>query len=330
MIPPVIAITMGDPAGIGPEITLKALRDFVRRTRCLPLLVGDPAVFRRAARLVEGALPVRSIHTPEEAEYGDALDVLVTPIPAPTNAPWGAIDTASASAMLAPLDMACDLALAGRIRGLVSAPLNKEAFALLDHSFGDELEYMAERTHCQNPYTVGIMSGVWVTAVAEHVPFRAIADLITQANVLRYIRGLSESMQRAGQQRPRIAVAALNAHGGEGGSLGSEEITEIGPAIQAARAEGIDAIGPIPADTVFARALSGEFAGVVSMYHDQANIARKLQPMAKRVTQFEGLPVPCTTTAHGVAYDIAGRGVADPSGMQAAIDHLIWLTGRRR
>ncbi|HHX64076.1 MAG TPA: 4-hydroxythreonine-4-phosphate dehydrogenase, partial [Chloroflexi bacterium] len=174
-------------------------------------------------------------------------------------------------------------------------------------------------------FILGIMRGVWVTAVAEHVPFRAIADLITTASVLRYIDGLYDVMRRAGYEAPRIAVAALNAHGGEGGALGMEEITEIGPAVESACAKGIDVTGPVPADTVFGRALGGEFDGVVAMYHDQANIARKLQPMAERVTLFEGLPVPCSTTAHGVAYDIAGQGIADEGGMQAALEHVVQL-----
>jgi 4-hydroxythreonine-4-phosphate dehydrogenase len=327
MTQPIIAITMGDPAGVGAEIALKALGDAALRARCHPLLLGDPAIWARAARLAPGAPALRPIAAPEEAAYGAALDVLPAAVAAPADPPWGAISVATARAMLAPLDLACDLALAGRIQGIVSAPLNKEAFALLGHPFGDELEYMAARTNCPQAFILGIMRGVWVTAVAEHVPFRAIADLITRENVLAYIRGLHDMMQSAGHANPRIAVAALNVHGGEGGSIGTEEITEIAPAIAAARAQGIDALGPIPADTVFARALGGEFTGVVGMYHDQANIARKLQPMAERVTLFAGLPVPCSTTAHGVAYDIAGRGVADAGGMRAALEHVIALAG---
>jgi 4-hydroxythreonine-4-phosphate dehydrogenase len=318
---------MGDPAGIGAEIVLKALGNPNLRARCRPVLLGDPGIFQRAARLLKAAPALRPIATPDDIGSGDALDILLTPVAASANAPWGAISAETARAMLTPLDMACDLALAGDIHGIVSAPLNKEAFSLLGYSHDDELEYMAERTRSPEAFILGIMRNVWVTAVAEHVPFRDIADLITTRNVLRYIRGLHKVMQRAGLVAPRIAVAALNVHGGEGGALGMEEITQIAPAIAAARAEGIDAIGPIPADAVFGRALGGEFAGVVAMYHDQANIARKLQPMAERVTLFEGLPVPCSTTAHGVAYDIAGRGVADAGGLQAALEHVIRLAG---
>lgn len=327
---PIIAITMGDPAGIGAEIALKALGDAALRARCRPLLLGDLAIWRRAARLLERPPALHPVAAPEDAQFGPALEVLPTPVPVPDDPPWGAISVATAQAMLAPLDLACDLALSGRIQGIVSAPLNKEAFALLGHPFGDELAYMAARTGSPKAFILGIMRGVWVTAVAEHVPFRAIADLITRENVLAYIQGLHGVMRRAGLAKPRIAVAALNVHAGEGGAIGTEELTQIGPAITAARAQGVDAIGPIPADTVFARALAGEFSGVVAMYHDQANIARKLQPMAERVTLFEGLPVPCSTTAHGVAYDIAGQGIANADGMRAALQHLIPLAGGKR
>jgi 4-hydroxy-L-threonine phosphate dehydrogenase PdxA len=328
MAMPIIAVTMGDPAGVGPEIVLKALRSPDQRARGRFVLIGDPHVFERAAHLIENAPRLRTVATLDEAEYGDTLEVLQAPTAAPPNYAWGGIDVHTAQAMLAPLDMACDLALTGRIQAFCSAPLNKEAFPLLGYEHNDELQYMAERTGCPDAFILGIMRGVWVTTVAEHVPFRAIADLITKENVLRYIRGLHAVMERAGHTNPHVAVAALNVHGGEGGALGQEEITEIGPAIEAAREQGIDAVGPIPADTVFARALSGEFPGVVGMYHDQANIARKLQPMAERVTVYEGLPVPCTTTAHGVAYDIAGKGTADAGGLEAALEQAVRLVGK--
>jgi len=331
---PIIALTMGDPAGVGPEIIIKALMDPAQRARCRPLIIGDPAVMARAATLVPGAPELRTIAHIDEARYGDAIDVLPTPMPAPPVVFWGAISLETSRAMLAPLDLACDLAQAGAIQGIVSGPLNKEAFHLCGHAHRDEVEYMAERTGSPDAYILGLMRGVWVTAVAEHVPFREIADLITRENVLRFVTKLDSVMRRAGVTAPdggapRVAVAALNAHGGEGGALGTEELTDIGPAVEDARARGIAASGPIPADTVFGRALAGEFEGVVAMFHDQANIARKLQPMSERVTLFEGLPVPGGTTAHGVAYDIAGQGVADPGSLIAALDGVIRLAGTR-
>ncbi|MFO7696108.1 MAG: 4-hydroxythreonine-4-phosphate dehydrogenase PdxA [Anaerolineae bacterium] len=328
---PIIALTMGDPAGVGPEIILKSLSDSALRSRCRPLIIGDPAVMARAAALVPGAPPLRTIVDISEAAYGPAVDVLPTMVPAPPVVFWGAISEATAKAMLAPLDLACDLALAGAIQGIVFGPLNKEAFHLCGYAHRDEVDYMGERTGCPDAYILGLMRGVWVTAVAEHVPFREIADLITRDNVLRYVVGLDAMMRRAGVKAPddgapRIAVAALNVHAGEGGALGTEEITDIRPAVDDACEQGVAASGPYPADTVFSRALGGEFEGVVAMFHDQANIARKLQPMSERVTLFEGLPVPGGTTAHGVAYDIAGRGVADPGSLIAALDGMIRLS----
>jgi 4-hydroxythreonine-4-phosphate dehydrogenase len=218
------------------------------------------------------------------------------------------------------------LASEGGIDGLVTAPMNKEGFRLAGYDYADELAYLADLTGAAGTTIMGVMRGLWVDTVAEHVPFRAIADLITSKSVAWHLGQLHTMAARATSLlRPRLAVAALNVHGGEGGLVGREEIDEIAPAIAEARAGGIDAVGPIPADTVFPRALAGEFAGVLAMYHDQANIARKLQPMGERATIFSGLPIPVGTTAHGTAYDIAGRGLADAGSLRCALDTVIAL-----
>ncbi|MGI6368475.1 MAG: PdxA family dehydrogenase [Anaerolineae bacterium] len=327
---PRIALTMGDPAGIAPEIILRALSDPCLRGRCQPLILGDPAVMARAAALVPGAPVLRTVAQVDEPLAGGEIGVLPTCPAAPEEIPSAAINIDTARAMLAPLERACDLIEHGSIEGLVSGPLNKEAFSLCGLACSDELEFMAERLGCQGAYILGLMRGVWVASIAEHVRFRAIADLVTKENILRAISSLESLMRRAGVQdpkgdRPRIAVSALNPHAGEGGTLGTEEVTEIRPAVLEAQARGLAASGPYPADTVFARALEGQFEGVIAMFHDQANIARKLQPMSERVTLFEGLPVPVGTTAHGVAYDIAGRGIADPGSLTLALDWVIRL-----
>jgi 4-hydroxythreonine-4-phosphate dehydrogenase len=173
---------------------------------------------------------------------------------------------------------------------------------------------------------MGVMAGrIWTVSITEHIPFREVADAVTRARVRWYIIEMSDVLRRASVAAPRIAVAALNVHGGEGGLFGDEEIEEIGPAIADARGRGVDAHGPVPADTVFVRALDGEFDGVVCMYHDQANIARKLQPMESRCTLYMGLSVPCGTTTHGTAFDKAGRGIADPGSLRAALRYTVML-----
>jgi 4-hydroxythreonine-4-phosphate dehydrogenase len=223
------------------------------------------------------------------------------------------------------LRTAFELAMGGRVQGIISAPLNKEAFHRAGYPHRDELSYAAELTHSPETCIMGVMRSIWTVAVTEHVPFREILNAIRKERVLWHILKMNDVLLCTGLARPRVAVAALNVHGGEGGLFGREEIDEIAPAIQAARERGIDVQGPVPADAVFVRALAGLSDGVVCMYHDQANIARKLQPRSESATVFAGLPVPCGTTAHGTAFDIAGRGVADPGSMQAALRYTAQL-----
>ena len=161
--------------------------------------------------------------------------------------------------------------------------------------------------------------------VTEHIPFRDILSFIKKDRILWYIHKMQNLLKQVGISEPSIAVAALNVHAGEGGLFGNEEIDEISPAIQEAREEGLDVEGPVPADMVFVRALEGDFHGVVFMHHDQANIARKLQPKDKGCTIFMGLPTPCGTTAHGTAFDIAGKGIADPGSLLSALEYTVQL-----
>jgi 4-hydroxy-L-threonine phosphate dehydrogenase PdxA len=324
---PIIAITMGDAAGIGPEVTAKSLQGADLYRRCRPFVVADPAVMSVAVTLAGLPMAVREVASPEEAEFRPGLlDVVRPPELERLTVAHGHLSAAAGRGAALCIREAFRLAAAGRVQGVVSAPMNKEAFHLAGYDYPDEMAYMTDLTASPDTYTLGVMGRVWTTRLAEHVPFRAIADLITRDSVLRHTRQLHAALRKVGQGAPRIAVAALNVHGGEGGLFGREEIEQIAPGVAAARAEGIDASGPLPADSVFARALAGEFDGVVGMYHDQVNIPSKLQPMGERATVFMGLPVPCGTTAHGSAFDIAGRGIADPSGLHAALDCTIRLS----
>lgn len=166
---------------------------------------------------------------------------------------------------------------------------------------------------------------MWTVTVTEHIPFKEIAAHIQKERILDRTRKLYDVLVRVGFAEPRIAVAALNPHAGEGGLFGTDEIDEIAPAVRAAQQDDINAVGPVPADAVFVRTQAGEFDGVVCMYHDQANIARKLQPSRAGATLFMGLPVVCGTTAHGTAFDIAGRGIADAGSMRDALEYVIRL-----
>ena len=323
---PIIAITMGDPAGIGPELAIKVLTQAVTYEQCRPVVIGDVAVLKAAIDLVDVNWTIQPITDLGVAEFRPGQIDLFTPdglTVGPVSV--GQVDAAMGRAAAVCLSTAYELAMAGQVQGVVSAPLNKEAFHLAGYDYFDEVAYLADITGSAEPFILGVMEPLWVVTVTEHVPFRDIADLLTEDRVLRHIHHMQTVLTGIGRSEPRIGVAALNPHGGEGGLFGREEIDVIRPAIMEAQEEGIDAVGPIPADAIFVSGLAGAYDGVVCMYHDQANIARKLQPMEQRVTLFMGLPVVCGTTAHGTAFDIAGQGIADPGSLASALRYAAML-----
>jgi 4-hydroxythreonine-4-phosphate dehydrogenase len=313
---------MGDPAGIGPEIVAKMLAEESVSAVCRPLVVGDLQVMKDANHLVRSPLTFRQVEGIAQVDAAwPEIDLLVPAGVDVCRVAWGRVDAAMGKAAALCLREAAKLAVGGGVRGVVSAPINKEAFHLAGYAYRDELTFLADLTDSRAPFIMGIANEVWTVAVTEHVPFREIADAVTRDRVLTRIKQLDATLRRAAKERPRIGVAALNVHGGEGGLFGREEIDEIAPAIFEARQAAIAVEGPIPADAIFPRAFAGEFDGVVCMYHDQANIARKLQPFDMGATMFMGLPFACGTTAHGTAFDRAGQGVANARGLETA---LLW------
>lgn len=323
---PIIAITMGDPAGIGPELIVKLLSEKAAYESCRPFVVGDPGAMREIARLVGAELRFRTVAAPSQARFAPPdVDVVRPEGLRIDQVPWGKVDPSMGRAAALCLQEAFGLALDKRVHGVVSAPLNKEALHLAGFRYLDELAFLADFTDSPGAFIMGVMDSVWTVAVAGHVPFRKIGDCITKDRILWHIEKMHHTLERTGLADPRIAVAALNVHAGDGGLLGREEIDEIEPAVKESRERGINVQGPIPADAVFVRALDGDFDAVVCMYHDQANIARKLRPRENGATLFIGLPVVCGTTAHGTAFDKAGRGIADPGGLKAALRYTVML-----
>lgn len=327
---PVIAITMGDPAGIGPELVAKVLDTVSVYERCAPVVIGHPSVLEDASAILGSTLQWRGISDLGEARFAaGAVDVLCPLDLEVTRVPVGKVDADMGEAAAQCLATAYKMAMVGAIDGVVSAPMNKESFHQAGYHYYDELSWLAVITHSADPFLVGAMDSLWTVTVTEHIPFRDIAGLIQRERILDRTRKLYNVLIGMGIDEPRIAVAALNPHAGEGGLFGREEIDEIGPAVRAAQQDDIRAVGPVPADTVFVRAQAGEFDGVVCMYHDQANIARKLRPSRSGATLLMGLPVVCGTTAHGTAFDIAGQGMADAGSMREALDYTIRLAERR-
>ena len=328
---PIIAISMGDPAGVGPELVVKALERRAVKPVCRPLVVADPAVMAGAAGLLGSGLRFRTIPEASQARFEPTeMDVICPPGLVVGPVTFARVDAAMGEAAARCLRHAFELAIAGQVEGVVAAPMNKQAFHLAGYHYLDELAYLADFTHCRDTYTMGVMGSLWTVPVTQHVAFEDVPALITKERVLLHIVRLHRVLLAVMGREPALAVAALNPHGGEGGLFGRQEIDAIAPAVQAAREQGVDARGPFPADTIFVRALAGEFHGVVCMYHDQANIARKLHGMLTGATLYMGLPVPAATTSHGTAFDKAGKGIADPSSLEAALRYVALLAGAER
>ena len=328
MSKPIIAITMGDPNGIGPELVIKVLSDEEVYGYCRPFLVADPNAIRETAQSMSREINIRSINDVSEAEFSfSTFDILCPEGLQVPKIQWGTVDPAMGKAAAVCIEKAFSLAMENKVHGVISTTLNKEAFHNAGYNYLDELEYMAEITHSKDTTIMGVMDQFWTIPVTEHLPFREIADMITKDRVSKCIELLNDALKKVGKPKPRLAVAALNVHGGEGGLFGNEEIEEISPAIETARGKGILADGPFPADTVFVTVLNKKYDGVVCMYHDQANIPRKLLATRTGATLFMGLPVPCATTAHGTAFDIAGKGVADPGSLANGLKYTAMLAG---
>ncbi|MGD9772601.1 4-hydroxythreonine-4-phosphate dehydrogenase PdxA [Diaphorobacter sp.] len=335
--PLALAITQGDPAGIGPEIVAKAFRDAPHDMRgCF--VVGDVATLRRAASCVERpgqpSLPVARLDSLADLAHVPlrCLPVWQLPELAGEPVPWGRVSAEAGRAAAACVVWAARAALRGKVAGLVTAPLHKEALAAAGVAFPGHTELLqAEAAHhagvplAQMPVRMMLASDELRTVlVSIHVALRDAIAAVTQDNVLQTLHITQVALSRSLGRPPRIAVAGLNPHAGEGGLFGREEIEAIAPAIAQARAQGIDAHGPYAPDTIFMRARNtpqraGEFDVVVAMYHDQGLIPVKYLGVDKGVNVTLGLPLVRTSPDHGTAFDIAGRGVADAASLIEAV-----------
>ncbi len=318
---------MGDPSGIGPEITLKVLLKKETYERCRPFVIGDPKVLREASKIVGGKLEIKAIQDISEARFlFSSVEVLCPEQVEVREIEWGKLSPANGRTAALCLEKAFRMALEREVDGVISAPINKEAFHRAGYSHIDELEFLGEISRSSDPFVVGVMDALWTVSVTSHIPFRDIVSKIKKDRILKFILLMNQILRKVGIVDPKIAVAALNVHGGEGGLIGREEIEEIKPAIEEAERLNIKVQGPFPADTIFVRAVREGFNAVVGMYHDQVNIARKLGTTRKGTTLYMGLPVICGTTAHGTALDIAGKGIADPGSLEDALKFVVRLS----
>jgi 4-hydroxythreonine-4-phosphate dehydrogenase len=307
-----IALVQGDATGIGPELLVKLLDDDALRARAKILIISDERVFRAGCQ-VTGLNPVvKSISDIADLDPGDgAPNLLDVPALDPREVPMAKVSVAAGSAVLQWFGMALDLARAGKVDGVCFMPFNKEAMHRAGLGAEDELQWAKKRLGFQGRASeYNVIDGMWNARVTSHVPLRQVADLLTVDRIVEAIALADVTLKDAGFEQPRIAVAALNPHAGDGGQIGREEIEIIAPAVSRARESGIRVDGPFPSDTLYIKVRDKQFDCAVSMYHDQGQIAIKLLGFHMGVTVLGGLPFPVTTPAHGTAYDIAGSNTA--------------------
>lgn len=325
---PILAITVGEPAGIGPEIILKALKHADVYDRCRPLVVGDRRMLERAVPWVgaEG-LTFETVETPSEGSYrAGIVTVLDLKDADPADVPIGIETAGGGAAAVSAVFAACDLAMAGDVAAVVTAPLNKAAMHMAGFKYPGHTELLAERTGAGKITMLLTGPNLRVVHVSMHVGLEEAIRRVTTERVLETIRLAAEACRQLGIASPRIAVAGLNPHAGEGGLFGRQEIEQVAPAIEMARAEGLDVSDPQPPDTVFLRATKGTYDIVVAMYHDQGHIPMKLLAFDSGVNVSIGLPIIRTSVDHGTAFDIAGTGIAREESLIAAMDVAITMS----
>jgi 4-hydroxythreonine-4-phosphate dehydrogenase len=300
-----VGLVLGDPAGVGAELAAKLLQGLSAEERRSTLVVGDARQLEAGARIAGVKLP--------------AVEVLDRANADPAAIGLGKACAVGGRAALENFTTALDLARAGKLDAVCFTPFNKQALMLAGNRFEDELRYAADHLGWKKPVgEFNVLGKLWNARVTSHIALSQVCAHLTRERVLEAIGLTDAQMRRAGFSPPRIAVAALNPHAGEGGAFGREEIDVIAPAVAAARERGIEASGPFPADTVYLRARDGQFDSVVTMYHDQGQIAIKLLGFSRGVTLLGGLPMPVTTPAQGTAYDIAGKGLATADALKNA------------
>ena len=317
---PAIAITMGDPCGIGPEVVVKALADPRVYASCRPLVVGNTYAMQRAVQLTGLPLTINETNDPTAAGYDPSVvDVVDIHNLNPEDITVGQLSVACGKASMEWVSKAGQLCLAGVVDGMATAPLNKEAASMAGYESIGHTELLQELTGAKAVPTMLLARNLRVVHLTTHRSLRVACDYVKKERILDFLQITHDSFVKWGFASPRIGVAALNPHNSDGGLLGHEEAEEIAPAVSAARERGIDATGPIPADSVFHHAIQGRYDAVLAMFHDQGHIPVKVYNFEESITANLGLPFVRTSVDHGTAFDIAGKGIAEHVSMLESI-----------
>ena len=326
---PTIALAMGDPAGISPELTARLLADDEIRAAARFVVFGDRRILDDGAKIAGVALDI-AVVPPSSSYVAEDRPVLVDLCHlALEDVKRGEATREGGAFALENFRQALIMANAGRADAVCFTPFNKKAMRYVYPAYDDEIRYAADVTGFRGPAReFNVLDNLWNCRVTSHIPLSAVAAALSVEGIVAELALADRCMRESGIEAPRIGVAGLNPHAGDGGNFGSEEIEIIEPAVRLAIQKGFNASGPYPADTVYVRARRGEFDGVLTMYHDQGQIAMKLLGFDRGVTMMGGFPFPICTPAHGTAYDIAGRGIANPGAGKAAIRLAVRMAAR--
>jgi 4-hydroxythreonine-4-phosphate dehydrogenase len=330
---PRLALVLGDPAGIGPEIMARLLAERANRDKAALLLVADPEELAEGMRIAGVEVPLARVNDPAALAPGR---VALHEVRCRAAIPRGRPSAEGGAHAMDTLRECLALAQAGTVDGICFAPLNKSALHMAGMGHPDELHWFAEVLGHKGPHSeFNVLDGLWTCRVTSHVALREVAGLVTPEKVIGAVALIRDALIQAGVAEPRIAVCGLNPHNGDNGAFGREEIEVIGPALEEARRRGLSCEGPYPADTIFLRAQprgdgTRDVDAIVTMYHDQGQIAMKLMGFWRGVTVAGGLPVPIATCAHGTGFDIRGKGAARVGALQAAFDLACAMGARRR
>ncbi len=320
MTKPIIAITLGDPAGVGPEIVVKALKSKEVYDVCNPLVIGDKGVLGKALEITETSLELNAVDSPSEGEYTlgtlDFIDLNNIDISA---LEYGKVQAQCGQAAYDYLEYAVKLALNKEVAAVATTPLNKESFKAAGVPFIGHTEVLEELTNVSDPLTMFEVRGLRSFFYSRHVSLRNACDLITKEGIENFIVRCEKALKVLGIEKPHMAIAGLNPHCGEHGLFGDEEVKYISPAVESAREKGIDINGPVGADSVFYQALNGKYDAVLSLYHDQGHIATKTVDFERTISLTNNMPFLRTSVDHGTAFDIAGTGKVSAVSMIEAI-----------
>ena len=317
---PLMGITMGDPCGIGPEVVLKALAREESYRVCKPLVIGHPEILKRDMAMAGVRLDVRVVERPEDGAFEFGCVDVWCPVDVDVDQiEMGEVCCEAGRAAAEWVIRAVDLAMANRIDGIVTAPLNKEAMNLAGYPYAGHTELLAEKSGVERAHLMLASERLTVSHVTGHIALHEVPDRLTVDLIYDTVRLTRDVLVGLGKIEPRIAVCGLNPHAGENGLFGSEDAEVVRPAVEKALDKGWRVEGPLPADTTFLKAYNGLYDGVVAMYHDQGHVPAKLVAFDEAVNVTLGLPIVRASVDHGTAYDIAGKGIAKAVNMLQAI-----------